>query len=168
MPHTLVQQFKFTRREFQRCLEGVSDEDALKRIDEMNSISWMVGHLANHEHRMWVQAAQGKTLYPDLASQVGSGSPASTPPLAEMWDVWSTVTASADVYLDKLTEDDMLQTLTVGSKPSSRNIGTDLLRNTYHYWFHIGEAHAVRQMLRHSDIPQFVAPMRDAPYGIDR
>ena len=29
----------------------------------------------------------------------------------------------------------------------------------YHYWFHIGEAHAVRQMLGHVDLPDFVGDM---------
>ncbi len=34
----------------------------------------------------------------------------------------------------------------------------------YHYWFHLGEAHAVRQMLGHKDLPQFVGDMSQAHY----
>lgn len=35
----------------------------------------------------------------------------------------------------------------------------------YHYWSHIGEASAVRQILGHPDLPQFVGPIEDmAPY----
>lgn len=44
-------------------------------------------------------------------------------------------------------------------KPRREDIGTTLLRNIFHYWFHIGEAHAVRQMLGHADLPQFVGDM---------
>jgi len=29
----------------------------------------------------------------------------------------------------------------------------------YHYWFHIGEAHAVRQMLGHGNLPDFVSDL---------
>ena len=31
-----------------------------------------------------------------------------------------------------------------------------LLRVTYHYWYHTGEAAAVRQLLGHVDLPEFV------------
>jgi hypothetical protein len=34
----------------------------------------------------------------------------------------------------------------------------------YHYWFHTGEAHAIRQMLGHRDLPQFVGDMAAAVY----
>ena len=39
-----------------------------------------------------------------------------------------------------------------------------LLRNIYHYWFHMGEAHAIRQLLGHPDLPQFVGDMSEAVY----
>ena len=48
--------------------------------------------------------------------------------------------------------------------PFPESIGTLLLRNIYHYWFHIGEAHAVRQVLGHTDLPQFVGKISEAPY----
>ena len=32
----------------------------------------------------------------------------------------------------------------------------------YHYWYHLGEAHATRQMLGHTDLPQFVGDMSEA------
>ena len=46
MPHPLVEQLRFARHEFQRALEGVSDEDARRRLLPMNCISWNIGHLA--------------------------------------------------------------------------------------------------------------------------
>ena len=47
MTHPLITQLRFARSEFVRCLEGVSQEDAVKRLLPMNCISWIVGHLAN-------------------------------------------------------------------------------------------------------------------------
>jgi hypothetical protein len=121
----------------------------------MNSISWIVGHLANHEHFLWVQSAQGKNLFPDLRELVGYGHPASIPPLDEMWDVWQQVTECADEYLDTLTEEIMVEFLLFRGKPFGENIGTTLMRNTYHIWFHLGEAHSIRQQLGHQP-PDFV------------
>jgi len=164
MPHPLVIQLRFTRSELVRCLEGVSDADARRRLGPMNCISWIVGHLANQENAYWVLMAQGRQLVPDLRKLVGSGQPASTPPLAEMWDAWRTVTAAADAYLDTLTPALMQTHLERLGKPMTENIGTLLLRNIYHYWFHIGEAHAIRQMLGHTDLPQFVGDMSSAFY----
>jgi len=34
----------------------------------------------------------------------------------------------------------------------------------YHYWYHIGEAHAIRDMLGHQDLPEFVGDMSQALY----
>ena len=36
--------------------------------------------------------------------------------------------------------------------------------NQWHYWFHLGEAHAVRQMLGHQDLPQFVGGLEGGFY----
>jgi len=154
--HPLVEQLHFARFEFARCLEGVSEEDAVKRLMPMNCIGWMVGHLANQEQRYWVERAQKRTVVPGLNNRVGFGKPASTPPLSEMWEAWQTITAAADEYLTTLTPPDLLIYLTVEGKPMAENVGLLLYRNIYHYWFHTGEAHAVRQQLGHGDLPQFV------------
>ena len=57
--HFLVEQLRFTRSEFLRCMDGISDEDARKRVMPMNSISWVVGHLADQENFLWLRMAQG-------------------------------------------------------------------------------------------------------------
>ena len=72
----------------------------------MNSISWMVGHLAWHERLVWAIRGQGLTIEPDLDA-VANGAPASTPDLAEMWAAWERVTAIADPFLDRLTSADL-------------------------------------------------------------
>jgi len=164
MTHPLVTQLRFARSEFLRCLDGISAEDACHRFEPMNCVSWMIGHLANQEHRYWVIAAQGKTLVPELNDLVGFGKPASTPPLDEMWNTWQTVTAAADIYLNTVTPDILQTHFDWQGKPFPESAGTLLQRNIYHYWFHIGEAHAVRQMLGHPDLPQFVGDMSNAIY----
>jgi hypothetical protein len=47
MTHPLVTQLRFTRSELQRALDSVPDADARRRLEQMNCISWMIGHLAN-------------------------------------------------------------------------------------------------------------------------
>ena len=163
-PHLLVAQLRFARSEFARGLEGVSDEDARRRLMPMNCISWMVGHLANQEHRYWVVLAQKKDIAPGLVDRVGYGKPASTPPLEEMWTIWKQVTAAADVFLDTLTPENMQLFMERNGKPVDESTGTLLMRNIYHYWYHTGEAAAVRQMLGHTDLPEFVGEINQAPY----
>jgi hypothetical protein len=76
-----------------------------------------------------------------------------------MWAAWRTITQAADEYLDTLTAEVLQQHLEWQGETVPENIGTMLLRNTYHYWFHIGEAHAVRQMLGHGNLPDFVGDL---------
>jgi hypothetical protein len=164
MPTLLVNQLHFARSELKRCLDGLSEEDACRRLGRQNCLSWMVGHLASQEHGYWVLTAQGRDLLPDLSTLVGSGRPASTPPLAEMWDAWQQATTAADEYLGTLGEADLTGHLERNGQPIRYNIGTMLLRNIYHYWFHIGEAHGIRQQLGHPDLPEFVGDQ--AGYGV--
>ena len=185
MAHPLVTQLRFARSEFVRCLEGISDEDARHRIMPMNCISWMVGHMAAQEQYYYIYFPEGKVPHPQLNKLVGFGHPATTPALDEMWQVWHDITAAADPFLDTLTieqleiypeqetkgfedslfgmlsKDVLAKVLTKGSVPSSESFGTRILRTTYHYFFHTGEAHAVRQQLGHPDLPYFVGGMPD-------
>jgi len=162
--HLLVDQLRFARASFVECLEKVSEEDALKRIDSMNCLSWTIGHLANQENRYWVQAGQGITLYPDLNDLVGYQKPASTPPLEAMWTAWRAITAQADEYLDTLTPAILGTHFVYEGKDYPENIGTMLLRNIYHYWVHTGEARTMREIMGHTDLPVYVGDLSQAPY----
>jgi uncharacterized damage-inducible protein DinB len=161
--HPLVAQLRFARSEFVRCLEGVSEEDGVKRLLPMNCISWTVGHLANQEQAYWLMLASGTLLVPELNDLVGFGKPASTPPLADMWAAWQTITQAADAYLDDLTVESLQEHFIRRERKLEENKGTLLMRNIYHYWFHTGEAHAVRQMLGHPNLPQFVGELGRFP-----
>lgn len=161
----LVTQLRFARSEFTRCLEGVSEADAIRQIDPMNCISWFIGHLAVQENFYWVYMGQGKRLHPDLNELVGYGKSGSTPPLKDMWLAWKEITKAADIYLDELSLDMLVKQIEFDDKQSRESIGTMLFRNIYHYWFHTGEAHAVRQMLGHINLPDFVGDMSQANYS---
>jgi hypothetical protein len=164
MSHPLVTQLRFARSEFVRCLEGISDADARHRFEPMNCISWIIGHLAEQEHRYWLLLGQDRVLYPDLYKRVGFGKPATTPPLDEMWATWRAIAEAADPYLDTLTPDTLQTHFMWKDTPLEESIGTMLHRNIYHYWFHTGEAHAIRQQIGHTDLPQFVGDMSAATY----
>ena len=156
MAHLLVEQLRFTRAEFVRGLECVTDEEARRRFTPMNCISWIIGHLAAQEHYLWVQRGLGENINPELYELVGYGKPASTPPLDEMWSAWHAITSKADTFLDTVTAERLEVHIVWQGETESENIGTLLLRNIYHYWFHLGEAYAIRQMLDHTDLPTYV------------
>ena len=164
MAHPLVDQLRFTRSEFQRCLQGLSPEDAVKRLLPSNCISWIIGHLAVQEQAYWVWWPTGNTVVPGLFERTGWGRPASAPPLDEMWAAWERVTSAADPFLDALTADRLQAYPQRDGEQGIETYGTLLYRNIYHYWYHSGEANALRQQLGHANLPQFVGNMETAPY----
>ena len=163
MTHPLVTQLRFTRAEWLRALEGINDAEADQRLTPMNSISWIVGHLAWQEQRYWLTFQQGQTPRPELNSLVGNGQPATTPSLADMLAAWHQITSAADPWLDTVTTETLEEKIDRGGW--STNVGSLLLRVIYHYWYHIGEIIAIRQQLGHTGLPEFVGDIdREAPY----
>ena len=103
---------------------------------------------------------------PALNEVVASGGPATTPPLRDMLAAWREITTAADAWLDALTTEAMIAIL-AGPGPR-RSAGDAIRRVTYHYWFHIGEISAIRQILGHQRLPEFVGNIeRRAPYRPD-
>lgn len=165
MPHPLIDQLRFTRHEWQRGLQGVAEDEAQRHFGRMNCISWIVGHLAWHEQRYWLELAQGRLPYPHLNTLYAYGAPMSTPDLAEMYTLWQAITQAADPFLDSLTSLTLPEQLLRNGQAVGQSLGSALQRVTYHYWFHIGEIQAIRQMLGHSDQPEYVGDIEGlAPY----
>lgn len=165
MTHPLVDQFRFTRSEWLRGLTDISDEDGARHFGPMNCISWNVGHLAWHEQRSLLYFAQGKLLFPALNEVYAYGAPMSTPVLSEMLDIWRQITQAADPFLDGLTTQTLQNDLLREGKSVGQSIGSAVRRITYHYWYHLGEIQAIRQMLGHKDLPDYVGGIeREAPY----
>jgi uncharacterized damage-inducible protein DinB len=165
MSHPLIDQLHFTRREWLRGLEGVSDDDAARHFGPMNCIGWTVGHLAWHEHRYWLERAQNQILVPTINATYGYGSPMSSPALRDTLAIWHTVTQAADPYLDRLTTAALQEELLRDGQPIGQSVGSALRRMTYHYWYHTGEIQAIRQMLGHGNLPEYVGDIEtEAPY----
>jgi len=166
MPHPLVDQFIFTRSEWQRALEDVTEADASRHFGRMNSISWIVGHLAWHEQSYWLEHGLGQLLYPELKKLFRFGAPMSTPALSEMLEMWKEVTLAANPFLETLTTEKLETPLLRRGRDVGQSIGSALRRMTYHYWFHMGEILAIRQMLEDpGELPEFVGNIEQfAPY----
>ncbi len=165
MVHPLVHQLRFTRKEFLRAVRGVSDQDARKRLLPMNCISWNIGHLAWQEQRYFLHYAQGLMPWPEVNKAFAYGAPASTPPLAEVLEAWKAITAAADPWLDTVTTATLQDAALLDGKPTNRIYGNMLQRVIYHYWYHTGENMAIRQMLGHKRLAQFVGAIdSQAPY----
>jgi len=168
-PHPLVLQLRFTRSEFLRAIKHVSEEDAQRRLEPMNCISWNVGHLAWQEQRYFLTMGQGSTPFPGIEERFASGGPASTPAMSEVLDAWHAITAAADPWLDTLTTAKLQEHPVRQGKPLARLYGNLLQRVIYHYWYHTGENLAIRQQLGHHRLPQFVGDIDDqAPYRPER
>jgi uncharacterized damage-inducible protein DinB len=155
--HPLVEQLRFTRREVDRALRGTPEGDAGRRLQPMNSIGWIVGHLAWQEQRYWLTRAQGRIAAPILDELVPSGGPPTTPPLRQMRAARRRVMAAADPWLEALTAEDLLDELPPPGP--MRSVGDALQRTIYHQWFHIGEVLAIRQVLGHAPLPEFVGDL---------
>ncbi len=165
MPHPLVTQLRFTRSEFARALIGLGEEDARIRILPMNCIAWNVGHLAWQEQRYFLFYAQGRMLREDVNAAYAYGAPGTTPELGETVRAWQTITRAADPWLDGLSSASLQEHLVRRGRPSAYIFGSLLQRVVYHYWYHTGENLAIRQMLGHSALPEFVGDVDgEAPY----
>ncbi|RLT50976.1 MAG: DinB family protein [Chloroflexi bacterium] len=166
MSHPLLTQLRFTRAEFQRGLANVTESDARTHCGQMNCISWIIGHLAWQEQLYWLTRVQGQILLPELNTLCANGAPQSTPPLAEMWQAWTTVVQAANPYLESLTTETLTTHMLVDGKALRESVGTMLLRMIYHYWHHLGESQAIRQNLGHANLESFVGAIgREAPYA---
>ncbi len=155
MAHLLVKQLQFARSRFAEGLDGISAEDGQKRLEPMNSIGWVVGHLATFEQFSWL-TLNGKPPINAAVNACGFGKPASTPPLAEMLSAWREITTASNSFLDTLDAEALQTTFVFNGEPFRENIGTMLLRHTGHYWYHTGEVQAIRQLLGHDDLIPFV------------
>ncbi len=166
MSHPLVSQLRFTRREFKRALEGLSDPDARQRFLPMNCISWIIGHLAWQEQRYFLELMQGDVLLPELNEKFCYGCSAHTPLLEDMWKAWHIVTKATDPFLDTLTTTKFKAPIVADDKSRANyTAGSSMLRVIYHYWHHTGESMAIRQMLGNANLPEFVGSIDlEAPY----
>src|SRR5438034_4613892 len=167
--HPLVDQLRFTRSEWLRGLKGVSEDAGARHFGQMNSIGWIVGHLAWQEQRYLLHRPQGIMLREDIQRDFTTGGPMSTPSLAETLAAWRSITKATAPFLDQLTTKKLLVDLPLNGKRSGQTQGSAIRRMTYHYWFHIGEILAIRQQLGEQRLPEYVGSIEaKAPYRPER
>ena len=156
MAHQLVEHLWFAREKWLTGYENLSNSDAIKRHGDANSPSWMIGHLAFFEQLTWCELAQNKTIYPEL-KKYGFGQPATTPSLDDVLPLWHGIMAESDKYLSTLTATEMTQFLKFpNGQKFWDDIGTTILRHTWHYWYHLGEMQALRSGLGHKNLGPYI------------
>jgi hypothetical protein len=104
-------------------------------------------------------------LLPQINDLFAYGAPASTPPLHEIWTAWDTITQTVDPWLETLTVEKLQEHVVRNGQPTPSLFGSLVQRVIYHYWYHTGENLAIRQMLGHTSLPEFVGDLdEEAPY----
>lgn len=151
--HTLVEMLLLSRKEFERNLAGLADEDARKHIKPMNCISWIIAHVAAQHRVFFVEWPLGAS--PDSRYTAYSyGAPASEPLFDEALHLWKDACTDSMPYLESVT-DDSLRIVDPAPFPQKESRGTLLVRCIFHTWCHLGEISSIRQILGHKP-PQFV------------
>jgi hypothetical protein len=150
----------FALSEFERGLEGLTNEDAQIRIPKadgtyVNAITWTVRHVAIWWFNLGIYYEAARTGSPQrpLYTQFTEPDP---PTLAEALQY---LKDARDVNPWMATRDyAFLDTLRDGAGANPEHLGTYLMRAILHTWFHWGEINAIRQVLGHPEI-RFMGPM---------
>jgi len=151
--HTMVQMLNLTRKEFERNLVGLTDEDARKRIEPMNCISWIIAHVACQHRAFFVDWPAGRKT-DSRYLPYGHGAPPSEPPLDEAMGLWQDACKESEAWLQAATREN-LQGISKNTLAGGENWGTLMVRCIFHTWCHLGEISSIRQILGHKP-PQFV------------
>ena len=89
----------------------------------------------------------------------------SSPPLADTLSAWHAIAEAADPFLEALKTESLQSDLLLNGQSVSQSIGSALRRVTYHYWYHIGETQAIRQLFGYRNLPEYVGDIdAEAPY----
>ncbi len=155
--HHLVRYVQHVRRELLRAIEGMEVADLERRVGGINSVAWMVGHLAWQEQAYWLLARGEPAATPVDLQLLASGRPRAEtiPAFDELLEAWRQVTTTADAWLVTLDADDLLRHLEGRKLYELENVGTLLTRVIGHYYLHIGQITAVRKLLD-LPVPAFV------------
>ena len=158
---------RFALSEFERGLEGLTDEEARTRLTkadgtQMNAISWIVGHVAQHWFSVRSLATlerRPRGLRPFVSGPTADPTP---PPLSDALKLlqeakvsieW--IGRSADALLATAREEVVSASLSPALGDlgiPKESVGTALMRAVLHTWFHAGEINAIRQTLGHPEI----------------
>ncbi|MDQ3396670.1 MAG: DinB family protein [Deinococcota bacterium] len=162
MEQHLVRYVQHVRRELLRATDGVLADDLERSHHGVNSVAWMVGHLAAQEQAYWLET-RGTVLYRTLTGY-RRAVPQRMDDAQTLLAQWREVTSAADVWLTGLSEDDLRRRLPLpGAVVVPENVGSLLTRVIGHYYLHIGQITVVRKMLGYP-VPSFVGSQEGAYY----
>jgi uncharacterized damage-inducible protein DinB len=69
------------------------------------------------------------------------------------------------MWLGTVTTETLQEHVVIDGRTTNYLFGSLLQRVIYHYWYHTGENLAIRQMLGHTNLPEFVGDLDgEAPY----
>lgn len=140
---------RFSAKEFVLGLEGISDEQARRRLKKadgsvMNSASWTIAHVAAHWATVAALFDEADLPMEEIARYFGPDADPAPPPLQQALERFLEATQGMS---DWITVDDDSMTRAVEYAGVSETTGQALVRVTLHTWFHIGEINAIHQML---------------------
>lgn len=141
--------------DFDRALEGVTEEEATRQVLGGSSFAWTLAHVSSAIDSWLNGRFQGFRIEPLLAEERfrygGSGLATDYTKIREAVD---RVRALAEPYMLGLSEDDLELTLPYdGSHSAFREHGIQLraaiLQNAVHHHYHVGEIVTKRELLGH-------------------
>ena len=133
----------------------------------MNCLSWNIGHLAWQEQRYFLHFAQGQMPFPEINQILPMALPPARRHWPRCWTPGKSLLPPPTPGWTLTTAECLQQAVIRKGKPTCRIYGNLLQRVIYHYWYHIGENMAIRQMLGHTALPQFVGDIDgQAPYRV--
>ncbi len=157
MAHHLVRYVWHVRRELERSLENISEADLNREVGGLNSIAWMIGHLAMQEQAYWLFFRGEELVEKNLKAY---GSKVEDPKeFAELFELWKSITEQSNGWLETATTSDLENQF----EKAKENTGSLLTRVIGHYYFHIGQIATIRKLLGY-DVPGFVGSQEGAYY----
>lgn len=160
--HHLVRYTRHVRRELRRAVEGMSLQDLDRRLGNLNSVAWIVGHLAWQEQSYFL-TSRGEPAIAELDGY-GGGDPDPAASFVHLFGVWERVTVAADAWLTGLDAAALREHLQGRRLFEVENIGSLLTRVIGHYYLHIGQITAIRKLLGYP-VPGFVGSQSGAVYS---
>jgi uncharacterized damage-inducible protein DinB len=160
MAHHLVRYLQHVRREFLRALEGIDTSDLERSVEGLNSVRWMIGHLAAQEQAYWLEP-RGEPLVSEALFGYRRAVPERMESPERLLEVWWEVGARADEWLLTLSHDDLRGHLSGEGIVGIENIGSLLTRVIGHYYLHIGQITVIRKLLGY-EVPSFVGSQEGA------
>ncbi len=163
MAHHLVRYIWHVRRELERVLDGISEADLNREVHlnddsgSINSIAWMIGHLAMQEQAYWLLFTGNELVDKNL--KVYGGKVEDAKDFAELFELWKKITEQSNAWLETATPKDLENTF----EKARENTGSLMTRVIGHYYFHIGQIATIRKLLGY-DVPSFVGSQEGAYY----